>query len=506
MPNASIVLDGVEQTVTRRVVQGVVYDLVSAMGLPYNTKLTYPGSSDPEDLPVVAAEKERNKLYDPNIQILLEVTEEDTEAGVPTMIQGAHENPDLFRDDSLGVRVTPQYSQTEVTVALRMRFQDRNLAEKQRADMRRYASLFRDGLMHELNYHYLIPAPVMVILKDIHRCRETQAGYGENFVTWIKEHFSDQISLSSNQNLTHLAVVKNEIQANVLGTYDFEIAAEKAEPNSTKTTHILSFTYKFRYDKPLALYMSYPILIHNVPIGLAYYDRDVPYELGARLLQPSRTRHLLDQFTNNTATTGFRNGAPIPAFMDWMPKTTPSGTQGLLRVMVRVSPDAPRRLFNLTQLGQLQFHDYLIEYMKAEYANLTRHRHSVVFVALYENDKMLDGDAIEVDAELNISTTFDMDLRKQYHVFVALLCNWSLLPPAVIERIRANGDTCRKLLNGVDYTLNKRGLLPTISASGAVSLAALREAIRHIRCEHHPHHPTATYQNFLVGQYLIAVK
>lgn len=504
MPIITVDVESTQQTVTRHVAMGVVYDVAYSLGLPYNLRVLYPGSTDSEDLPVSVAEDNRNKIYDPATKILVQVEERYVENDIATMVMRPNNNHPIFHDQELGVRLTPVYAQAEMTIEFRFRFPDKNIAEKVRNDIRRHATLFRDGLFHEVNYKYIIPKVEMVILAEIYKLRESQAGYAETMRQWFDQTFSEQATVLSNRNASHLTMAMNEVQTGVLGDYDFDIVPEPSEPGESKTTHTLSFTYKLRYDKILSTTMEYPFLVHNQAISPKMYDSSVPFELGERLQMPSRPRALMDHWTNNQYVTGFTMGAPIPVFNDWQPPTTLSGIEGLLRVMVMVNPADEYELFNLNNLGRLKIADYLLGYIASEGMNILDHRGSAVNVCIYENGNMLGGDKLTIDADLNLRTTFGMDLRKQYHVLVSLMADLRLLKPSAVERLRNDGSLLRKLMFGIEPGLTEAEM-PKLLSGGYVPKDEWKRVVQNLTSKRVPVRGEARYGHFRVGQYVIAV-
>lgn len=504
MPNITVDVESTQQTVTRHVAMGVVYDVAHSLGLPYNIRVLYPGSPDAEDLPVAVADDGRNTVYDPAMKVMVQVEERYVDNDVATMVMRPNHNHPIFYDPELGVRITPVYAQAEMTIEFRLRFPDKNLAEQVRNDIRRHASLFRDGLMHELSYKYIIPKVEMVILSEIYRLRESQAGYGETMREWFDRYFSDRVTVLSNRNASHLTMAMNELQTGVMGDYEFEIVPDPAEAGESKTTHIMNFTYRLRYDKILSATMEYPILVHNQAISSKMYDSSVPFELGERLQMPSRTRALLDHWTKNQYVTGFTMGAPIPIFNDWQPPTTLSGIEGLLRIMVMVNPDDEYELFNLNHLGKLEIAPYLLNYISAEGDRILEHRSSAINVCIYENDKLLSGDKLTVDADLNVRTTFGMDLRKHYHVLVSVLADLRLLKPSAVERLRQDGAFLRKLLLGIDPTLTEAEL-PKLMSGGYVSKEEWKRVVQNLTRKRVPVLGEERYGNFRIGQFVLVV-
>lgn len=503
MPTITVDIENTEETVTRRVVRDIVYDLISAMGMPYDVAVLYPGASDEQDLPIAIHDSQALPAYDPKSKIIVTAEEEYVSETVPTSRFTADENSPLFHDPVLGVIVAPNYVRTRLRLNLKWRFKTESLARTFIADVRRQASLFRDGLFHEVSYQYLFPPVPLLILTRIHTLREQQGGYGQDLVPYLREHFSDQLVIHSNRSDTQRSWFKEETQTGILGTYDFEVVPEKPEAGQSKTTHIVSFDYTLQYDKILAATMRYPILIHNQDLGSDFYDTHVPFELGHRLTLPSQTRAHLDQFTNNQYVTGFRNGAPVPQFMDWQPTHPIPGMEGLLRLIIMANPDTPRTVFNLLELGPLELKPWLVEYATQEYAHLTTLRDSGLFVQLYENDAPVDGSRLQMDADLNLTTTFDLDVRKRYHVWVALVSDLRFLTKTARSRLLKRGDWASIYLRSLDPKLTTN-LDPT--SDGSLSQQKFDTAVHRLTTRKVPVVNEARLVNFRLANFLLIAR
>lgn len=232
MPTITVDVENTEQTVTRRVVMDVVYDLISAFGIKYKVNVIYPNATDPEDLPISLAAP-RNSPHQ-NMTLLIEASETFIENDLATMQFRTAEQSPIFIDRDLAVVVAPAYARKRLTLNLRLRFPDRNSAITQMNDMRRHVSLRQDGLFHEVEYEYLIPKVNVVILTEVHRLREKLAGYGEDLSQWLIACFCDQAFTLSNADGSQRALAKKELQTGILGKYDYDITPEPLNPTKQK--------------------------------------------------------------------------------------------------------------------------------------------------------------------------------------------------------------------------------------------------------------------------------
>lgn len=506
MPIITVPVENVEETVTREVVLNITYDLISSFGLPWSTKIMYPGTDDEQDIPIQTDWDSQNTRFPPSMKVLLRAEERYVDSDVATMVLNPNENKPIFEDKELKVKIAPVYAKTELTLSVAMRFPDKSSATKVRDDIRRFATQRREGLMHEVNYKYILPKVPGRVLSEIHRCREEQAGLGEDMYDWFNRCFSNQMTVISSLDKEYLELAKEEKQIGIMGRYDFEIVPEKAEPGESKQSHTLNFTYVLTYDRINSIMMQYPIMVHNVPLDSKYYDMSTPYRLDLRLQLPSQTRYRLDKFSNAEPIMGYTNGAPVPYMIDWQPSTVPSDLEGLLRIMVMVDAEDPRSLFNLeSDLGYLDIRQHLLDYMKENHSVLQNHKESVVFIALYEGDKMLGEDSLTVDQDLNVSATFDLDLRKTYHVWVGLMTNWKNLEKTTYEALRNDSEKAYQLLAGIDDRLLKEDRIPEPLSDGSVRRSDFNKSIDFVLSKQQPIGRQEKRSNFKLAYYMISV-
>jgi hypothetical protein len=155
-------------------------------------------------------------------------------------------------------------------------------------------------------------------------------------------------------------------------------------------------------------------------------------------------------------------------------------------------------------LGQLTWRSEYLEYLVAEHEHMTKHRHSPFFIALYENDRMLGHDAITVDADLSVRSTFPMDLRKRYHVWVALHVNWEMLTEEAAERLRKQGTLARTLMQGIDPSIPEEQLPASLSGD-YIPKRTFDKAVDDLNARRVPIQGEARHLNLRIGHFVIAV-
>lgn len=505
MPTIRVDIDNADLTVTRPVAQRIAYDLISALGLPNATRVIMPGSSDPEDLPITILDRGTNPVYGQELKVILEMEETFVDNRIYTDSLYQNENKPLFSDPNHGILVSPIYAHSEINIGLKFRFPSKQAAEKQLADMKRNIRMFTTGVMHEVEYTYFFPKVNLVILTELYRVKELKVQSGMTLDEWLRSSLHVDMTTAFNRSGSETELVKKELQSRIHGEFDFDILPEKAEKDENQRVHVLTFNYKITYDKILSTVMTYPHILNNSHIGDDFFDKTIPYELGYRLTAPPRMVDNLDHFTQNKEVTGFIDGVPIPHYHDWYPKYQLTGLAGVLRVLLEVDEGTPREVFNLQALGLFEFKEELINYAKLNYENLGNYKESILHIVLYEDGKIKDGNNIIVDSDLNIETTFDMDMTKTYSVWVAVLGDFNKLSNKAFEQIRRNASFCLFILKAIDPTLEIRGLLPSLLSNGTIDKRELMKSIQYLSKKRNPNTGSSTYNNYRVGSFVISV-
>lgn len=97
---------------------------------------------------------------------------------------------------------------------------------------------------------------------------------------------------------------------------------------------------------------------------------------------------------------------------------------------------------------------------------MTQPRQSIFNVSLYQWGTMLPPTAITIDNNLKVTTTFDPDLRQNYHLRLSILRDPSKLVPRGSTALQGNCGAAIKIFDSLDPTLKAKGLLPSCIVPG----------------------------------------
>lgn len=481
MPKVLLPIPSVNESVSRPVVFDVVRQLLESTQLPANTPIIFPGDLEK----VQQAGSNLTPDATPNIlpfdeRITLEVEENyEMERLLATAVY-REENQFLFRDMALETDIRPLYSPQEVTINVRYRALDKAQATRWRDNIRSLVSLNRDVLMHTLSYHYQIPPEMMLILKEIHRLRENVAGYGQDWDTYFGLYATQRASVITTLAGTAPAMAISEKQLRVIGWFDFEGVPELGSRENDGESWTISFAYKFKFEKPIAAVMGYPIMIHNQLLDEKYRltEMDTPEK---HQRSYSLSTGFLTEFEKGHDFLTISAGYAIPAFDEFVPGDVLPESLRVVTSLTSIDPDDPLYLFTLTELGTLEFDPDMVDFLKGEIPFLTKPYASLFNLSLYSGKEWLHHSNLRIDSNFRVYATKLLDLRKYHHVRLSIIDDWTLLTPAALERLRHYGKFLIKCLEAISY----RGEIPDVlidainNARGGKGIIP-REVLRHL--------------------------
>lgn len=477
MPKITLTVPETHESITRPVVFDIARQIMKFTGMPESTTISYPGSIERVLQPGSAI---TGKTNDPIIsgftnKLIIEVEENYEKDRILNSAVYRPENLFIFRDLKLQTTIKPTYTATEVTLNFRFRASDKTTANRWRDDMKNRISMMRDIQEHNVTYHYLIPLEFLVILKEIHRLREAVAGYGENYETYFNNNVTTHASLITNLAGQSGQWGISETQARIIGYFDFDGIPEEGTAEDGSAVWTIGFNYKFRYNKPIACVMMYPLMIHNQVIKYRPATTDSPPN---HLQSHGFTTAALSMFEKgNRLEYDQRQGYAIPAYDEFLPGSVVPHSLRVITALVSLDDEQPNFLLSLKDLGTRKIHPAVQTFLEGEIAYLTKPRFSVFAIHLYRNIDLTGNDALMVDEDLNVFSTETLSKRDYHHVRLSLTKDWTQLHPAALDRIREHGIALQLILDAIDPTLNNKDLIPPILSGDYVRKEDLQKAI-----------------------------
>lgn len=434
-------------SISRAVITGVARDLVRNLDLPNKFGLILPGMVDNEEI-VTDPLPDSKPIQIPSSNLMLTAEEVFAEQAYGTMELRSGEHRPIFYDPSVGYTVEPQYNMMQTTLTMSFRFKSRTEANNLLSNLRIRAEKHLKGFFHKCWYRYLLPDFFFLLTHDIYSKREAQAGYGVNFNEYFNVCSSDELEVVTTQNGQYIEIAKKELQSRINGLFEFDVVPDNAEYETTESNFLLNISYKFTYHKASHLLFKYPLLVHNLPINSKYYDAEEMYDINMRLQAPMKT--VFDvEYISPEQTIAYQQGVPSPLFHPYTIKQEPMGSMGLVNVLVVVDPDNPRYVLDLLDIKEYTFAEKTREYLQVNRDKITKQFQSPFFLCLYEDDKILSVDRLIVDEELKVYTTFDMNLRRTYLLYLCVIHQPYLLGLKTQEDMRKDPEFFIHYLEGI---------------------------------------------------------
>lgn len=460
MPKIALEVPETYDNITRPITTAVIRDLIERFQLPNNIGIRYEGTAETvaQDGSVLAKNVDGVR-FPFGDQVKVDMEETYLEEGILNTAVMKRENNAVFVDHGVQTYIKPIYTKTQVTLSFRYRSPDKSAAMRFRDMLRRKATEGRDVLLHEVDYHYSLPNPFLIILSEIHRLRENVAGYDEDLAQWFRNHFTHSLTGLSNLAGTETLLAIGEKQIGIQGWFDFVAEPANAERLREGDAWAVGFNYTFQYDKVTAVYMQYPIVVHNQLLPSKFVNTDPVYDLYQQPRRPSWSGHLGELFSPHSRRAYPRlEGVIIPSYDDWLPEAAPYQTIDLVTTLVGVEFDNPRKIVNLQELGEFALAPDILDFLKEYHKDLTRYLDSAFHVTFYRGNLVQSSDTVYVDEDLTVWSTTDLNPRDVHHFRISVVSALKKLTPDAEEALRRNPGVVKKVIDLVEDTY--RPILP----------------------------------------------
>jgi hypothetical protein len=462
MPNLALSISNLESSVERPVIYDVIRQVMQITQISSETPIRFYGDEGKAAQQNSTLSKNlliENK-WDYDEKITIEVDEDfDRDRILSIAVKGPENNP-VFQDTALGIVLKPIYSPTDVTIHVKYRARDKNQASRWRNDIRTATALMRDINLHELSYHYNLPTAAIVLLQEMYRLREKIDGYGQSWDEYFTEHLTSTASVVTNLSGQEGVWAVAEKQIRVQGWFEFEGVPDKPDKEGEHDTWTTSFSYRFRYDKPIQCNLVYPLVVHNQLLGGRYRPTEPAYSLHDQQRRFTQSGKAYATFETDTEALQYRGskGISIPSFDEFAPNSIPSATVRVLTAMTTILPAERRELFNLGDLGKLNLDSDVLAFIsKSEYAFMADTYASIFCLNLYRDSFLQASKSLQISSDLQIRSVLALPLRRTSRVRLSLVVDFSYLKAGTLERLRNYPNAAIKIAKAIDAVLRDCG-------------------------------------------------
>jgi hypothetical protein len=498
MPKINLEIGDTYKSVVRPACLDVVEQMKAYTGIPKDTKVLFNDETN-------RVTNQDNVSFGKDDRLRVKATALYTEQGMLNMAVGGAHNVPIFHDPVLGVVAEPVYGETKLELEVEYRAKDRPTAEQWLNTIKRKVATGTEENLHSITYHYLLPEALMVVLYEVHRLRELQAGYGETLRSYFSQYMDSRVTKVTDQAGGNPRAAVREQQVQILGYFNFE-AVPELDKEEGGATWIASFNYTVEFDRILGMNVTYPMIVHNQPMGTDFVNWDNDFNELMKELIFSATTHGLEVLNDSIPAMSTLEGWAVPDCDEWYPTAKRDGACMVARVLIGLDPRNTSLLLNLSELDTITLAPEALEYCKNNYDKLHLPLASPIFVTLYQDNMPMGEDLVMVDTYLNVSSSVPLDLRKTYHLVISVATDLTRLTEKTIEWLLCNGEFTVWLLSALlDETHHDK--IPKLmdGQDGAKIMPRKKffEVIRYIKDTHIGYKNNVNVSNFRVGYYTI---
>lgn len=488
MPKVILTNDGIKETVIRPVVLAIADQVQEWTGLSEMSVL-FNGDTEVAIQPGSTINDEPSFNNTPS-RPLWRIVARDEHRTEKLMATAVHqmEHPEYFYDEALGVFLRPVYSPTLLTLDFEYRASDITAARRWRDEIRTKISMSRDSRTHIVNYSYLVPESYFELLEHIHELREHQAGYGQDYQTWLKNCFTQNATILTTLAGQHERWAVREQQCRILGRFTFNEMPDDFNKSGEDSAYVQTFSYQVYFDCPIATAADYPFVVHNQLIDERFWSIPEKDDIKKAAWRSPHSLTALGAFeVTHLAKPVVEAGMKFPEFHEFFPRVKLKSTVQVFSALLGISPVDPdnpqanRLLMNLAEVDDdYQLRPEFLDHLKWDHKYICTYGESMVNVSVYVGDYLLDSQYYEVDQDLNLKLKIDPDLRKTYYVRLSLITDPSILSEAARQRQRESAEGITLIGAALCPNLVKYKMLPQVLGNNYISRAENEKFLKRI--------------------------
>jgi hypothetical protein len=468
MPNVVVPLPNIDATVTHAMVADLALQVKKLLELDYVKEMVFVDDSGTSVTPssfhgVTNVDNNRYARFSGNSRLWIEAREETNVEGWSTMVVEREEFPPVFHDQALDVLVCPVPVSTDLVLKFVFRTPSRDEATRWLSSLTARLARVQEGMQHTLTHSMNLPPAIWNLLIEVYNCRETKAPYEDDFFEYIKANCSTDLTLVSEASgeMTNLSFIRRLSRVN--GRFVVSPLPERPSFQKDEAVWECTMEYKVTYDKPISCRVRYPIVVHNsfLPakyiqesmsnISSNFYDKTVDRSLGQQALSEFEGYQINGYRARQDAY------LHIPTIDDFIPRVNIRGTATIALVMVQLDDPPNPVLFNLAELGEANIHSDVLDFLRAgEHQYLNQSFKSFFGVCLYRGQDLTHPSTLEVDANLDVRCTENLDLRQTYRVRFYMVVDPCLVPFDAQDRLNNHPRALALYVRAVNEALRNK--------------------------------------------------
>ena len=334
--------------------------------------------------------------------------------------------------------------------------------------------------LHKIDYTYILPPKVYGLMQEVYSIMSKAGVVDTTMLEFIQANSTGKLTTLSSSTNSNYNLAVTETQTRIVGRFEFDTIPDKFEKDSETGKYSIGFNYTVSFEVPVSVRLDYPPVICNTVLPAKYIlpktnvINNETYSSNDKTALNSIESHKMDKYRS------FRDNIIIaPTWDDKTPEYKIKGLIPICSLLSVIDFSAPRHILNLRDLGDLEIDVDLLDWFSSgEHEHLTTLYGSPYNVSVYKDDLRLDHTTINVDSELNVTTTFDMGKCNTYRVVFSIVFDISKLTQIATNRLLESADMTALYMVTLnnDYKHNKE-FIDTLATKN-ITLHALTTVFR----------------------------
>lgn len=380
-----------------------------------------------------------------NFKEVLKITdmkEEVTEGFNNSLTMMFPDEKPFFLDKDVDLKATLIKQNTTVRMSIDYIVQDRTLMESC-LNLLKTNAVYSSGVTgHNLEYVISVPKFLRNLLISI---------YGKKKSLDTMPKIEDYLDSISDSRLTFLLPHDGDINGSTISIreklFSLEGRFEGDLEDLTMQEHedggyYISLEYTFDYPKIVAINVDYPLYVYNqrvedVFFNVFKYEEQIQHKSHYGAM--NKFYDMYGKYPRSFSNGVIEGSLTLPPHDKRLNNDYPTFYSRLLTQLIRLDPNDKSDLINIKQLTGIKLKpsiERLIMGSEREYVG--KFRKSLFWIALYENDKLLQNDTIDLDQDGNMRINKELDMRNTYRIAIFIMLNIKFLQEPDRKRVIDN--------------------------------------------------------------------
>jgi hypothetical protein len=452
MIKTRIGLYAVDTTVVRPILITVAKDINNMLDMNKETYTEYDVNDDSDIKRIIERNGSATGSTDPYYDFITVNSEEQGEEGLElSLIPMNPDHKPIFLDEDIKASMKPIYSSKKLVLKYRYYNMSKSRISTLCNKIRLLTSSDDMHRLHTLEYHYLMPTFTLLLMQEFNNLKNLRLedDFKLDLDQYTGGHMDDRADLANTIDGIEFKsdLIIREQQLEVNGYIKSDLHSIEPQQDEKNNAWYLEFDYEILYEKPVSLFLTYPILIYNSLIDKKFrkFLENKPTSSEAYRSHRSSSLHDLTKRDTSFNIPDNKTYLTIPSFDDEKLPEPPSFISRMFSVMLLVSEEDPYDVINIKTLPRLEnkrdskriaFKEPLLNFIISDREFVTTLHGSLVLIELFKNNKIDFENKLVLDEEGNIRTEKPMDLKYTYRIMFSIVNDLDMLRPDSKVRVK----------------------------------------------------------------------